>query len=104
VEQVVVNTTDPDAVEPGPGPLPPRAIELLEEELRRLENQPADALLDDQEDLRKLFNELRILDSLHPRRGDEIREPDRWMAIVNEARDLLKAEICEAGDGEGGDE
>jgi len=104
VEQVVVNTTDPDAVEPGPGPLPPRAVELLEEELRRLVNQPADALLDDEEDLRKLFNELRILDSLHPRRGDEIREPDRWMAIVNEARDLLKAEIGAAGDGEGGDE
>lgn len=103
VEQVVVNTTDPDAVEPGPGPLPPRAIELLEEELRRLENQPADALLDDEDDLRKLFNDLRVLDSLHPRRGDEIREPDRWTAIVKEARDLLKAEIGEAGDGEGGD-
>ena len=84
-------------------PLPPRAVELLEEEIRRLENQPADSLLDDEDDLRKLFNELRILDSLHPRRGDEIREPGRWTAIVKEARDLLKAEIGETGDGEEGD-
>lgn len=102
VEQVEVNTTDPDAVDPGSGPLPPRAIELLEEELRKLEAQPADALLDDEGDLRKLFSELRILESLHPRRCDEIREPGRWMTIVQEARDLLKAELVEAGNDEGG--
>lgn len=103
VEQVEVNTSDPDAVERGPGPLPPRAIALLEEELRRLENQPADSLLDGEDDLRKLFNELRILDSLRPGRCDEIREPDRWVAIVKEARELLEAEIGEAVDGEGGE-
>lgn len=104
LEQVEVNTIDPDAVEPGPGPLPPRAIELLEEEFRRLENLPADALLDDEEDLRKLFDELRILDRLHPGRCEEIQKPDRWAAVVRESRDVLGTEIGELGDREGGDE
>jgi DNA repair exonuclease SbcCD nuclease subunit len=103
LEQVEVRTSDPDAVPAGPGPWPPRALTLLEEEFRRLEDLPFDTLLEEQADLRRLFDELRILDSLHPRRCESLQEADRLRAFVAESREVLGAEIGEAGE-RGGDE
>jgi len=100
LEEVVVRTTEVDAAPPSPDGVPQRAIAMLDEEFRRLRELGCDALLGNEADLRKLFDNLSVLDSVHPRRRDELQSTDVWMAMIEEARALLEAELgAAAGDG-----
>lgn len=98
IEQVVVQTTDPDAAPPADGAMPPRAVALLDEEFQRLRTLGVDSLLAEDPELRKLFNELRVLDSIQSGRRDSIQAADRWATFIAEASEVLNAEIGEATD------
>ena len=96
VEQVEVRTTDPDTTPRPHGDVPGRAIALLDDEFQRLRSMPIEPLLEEVPELRKLFDDLRLLDSVQPGRRDELQAASSWAAYVDAARELLDAELGEA--------
>ena len=102
IEQVDVETTDPDAA-PQPHPdVPVRARDLLDDEFEKLGAASVDALLGDVPELAKLFEDLRVLDSVSPGQRESLQTIDAWRTFVAEAKDLLLAELAGA-DAEGED-
>lgn len=94
VEQVDVETTDPDAA-PQPHPdVPVRARDLLDDEFEKLGAADVEALLGDVPELAKLFEDLRVLDSVNPGQREALQSRGAWKTFVAEARDLLLAELA----------
>jgi exonuclease SbcD len=92
LEEVTVETTDPESVAQVPE-ADGRAIALLGEEFARLEATAITTLLEESPDLKKLFDDLLPLDSLQAGRRSELQQPESWQEFVNEARQLLEAEL-----------
>jgi len=92
LEEVTVETTDPESAARVPE-ADGRAIALLGEEFARLEATAITTLLDESPDLKKLFDDLLPLDSLQAGRRSELQQPESWQEFVNEARQLLEAEL-----------
>ncbi len=95
VENVAVETTDPDEAPRNHQEVPGRAIELLEDEFRRLEEMPIEVLLEEVPELRKMFDDLRLLDTIRPGRRDDLQSAASWRGFVGAARTLLEAELSE---------
>ena len=70
-----------------------RGPEVLGEEFARLEATAITTLLEESPDLKKLFDDLLPLDSLQAGRRSELQQPESWQEFVNEARQLLEAEL-----------
>ncbi len=94
VEQVVVETSDPETAPQPQADVPGRARHFLDDEFEKLQSADVDALLGDVPELKKLFDDLRVLDSVKAGRRTELQSPDTWKAFVAEARNLLSAELA----------
>ena len=94
VEQVVVETSDPEVAPQPHADVPGRARHFLDDEFEKLQSADVDALLGDVPELKKLFDDLRVLDSVRAGRRTELQSPDTWKAFVAEARNLLSAELA----------
>jgi exonuclease SbcD len=92
LEEVTVETTDPESATRVPE-ADGRAIALLGEEFARLEDTAITTLLQESSDLKKLFDDLRVLDSVQAGRRSELQQPESWQDFVKEARQLLEAEL-----------
>ena len=94
IERVVVETSDPDAAPPPPAEVPRRARDILEDEFARLRAADVDASIGEVPELKKLFDDLMLLDSMKQGRRDELQKADSWAAFIVEARELLLAELA----------
>jgi exonuclease SbcD len=94
VEQVVVETSDPEAATQPHADIPGRARDLLDDEFTKLQSTHVDDLLGDVAELKKLFDDLRVLDSVKAGRRNELQSTDTWTAFVAEAKNLLAAELA----------
>lgn len=92
LEEVTVDTTDPESVTRVPE-ADGRAIALLGEEFARLEDTAITTLLEESPDLKKLFDDLRVLDSVQAGRRSDLQQPITWQEFVKAARQLLEAEL-----------
>jgi DNA repair protein SbcD/Mre11 len=101
VEQVTVETSDPENASQPHADVPGRARDLLDDEFDKLQATEVDALLGEVPELKKLFDDLRVLDSVKAGQREELHATDSWKAFVTEARDLLAAEL--AGPAAGGE-
>lgn len=93
LEEVSLETSDPDAAREGHSDVPSRALTHLHDEFKQLEASPIDTLLEDVSELKKLFDDIRVLDSLQCDRRNDLRSAETWTAFVAEARELLEAEL-----------
>jgi DNA repair exonuclease SbcCD nuclease subunit len=94
LEQIAVETADPEAAPRPPDGVPPRALDLLEDEFTRLRDSDIDTLLAEHPDLRGLFDALQPLDQVRQGRRDELMSREAWRRTVDDARALLAAELC----------
>jgi exonuclease SbcD len=93
LEEVLVETSDPATTTDDHGDVPRRAISLIGDEFKRLEAASLDALLEEAPELKKLFEDIRLLDSMRPGRRDELRTAGSWNALLGEARQVLEAHL-----------
>jgi len=92
LEDVIVETSDPERADRQPV-ADGRALALLEAEFARLEATASETLLDETPDLKRLFDDLLVLDSVQPGRRDELQTAEAWSALITQARELLAAEL-----------
>jgi len=94
VEQVAVETSDPQAMPQAHADVPGRARDLLDDEFKTLQGTTAEALIGDVPELKKLFDDLRVLDSVKAGQRSDLQAAEAWNAFVAEARNLLAAELA----------
>jgi len=93
LEKIQVDTLDPDARPRPADDVPRRALDLLDDEFRRLLGTDIDVLLTEHQDLRVLFDLLQPLEQVSPGRRDELQSSAAWRRAVEDARALLAAEL-----------
>jgi exonuclease SbcD len=94
VEQIAAETSDPQTTPQPHADVPGRARDLLEDEFRKLQSANVDAVLGDVPELKKLFDDLRLIDSVKTGQRSDLQAPNAWAEFVAEARNQLAAELA----------
>ncbi len=91
LEDVVVKTKASTDARPEPS-ADGRAIAMISEEFARLKGMAFEDLLEKEPDLKKLFDQLAVLNSIQAGRREDLL-PAAWNSFVREAQELLEAQL-----------